>query len=95
MDSNANLSGEFLVSYDAPSPITNISLQETIKIAINHILNKNTDLNITKKEFKELFVFTKFQTHFISIGTFYKQIAETAIGFPLAPVLDNILFDIY
>ena len=78
MDSNANLSGEFLVSYDAPSPITNISLQETIK-----------------KEFKELFVFTTFQTHFISIGTFYKQIAETAIGFPLAPVLDNILFDIY
>ena len=76
LDSNANLSGECLVSCDATSLITNISLQETIKIGINLILNKNTNLTITKKEFKESFIFSTFQTHFISIGTFYKKLMK-------------------
>ena len=36
---NANHSGTFLVSYDVTSLFTNISLQETIDIAINLIFN--------------------------------------------------------
>ena len=47
---NANLSKKFLVSYDVTSLFTNISLQETIDIAINLILNHNPNLNITRKE---------------------------------------------
>ena len=46
---NANLSKKFLVSYDVTSLFTNISLQETIDIAINLIFNHNPNLNITKK----------------------------------------------
>ena len=46
---NANLSKKFLVSYDVTSLFTNISLQETIDIAINLIFNHNPDLNITRK----------------------------------------------
>ena len=51
---NANLSKEFVVSYDVTSLFTNIPLQETIDIAINLIFNHNPNLNITKKELKKL-----------------------------------------
>ena len=47
---NANLSKNFLVSYDVTSFFTNIPLQETIGIAINLIFNHNLNLNITRKE---------------------------------------------
>ena len=45
---NANLSGMFLVSYNVTSLFTNISLQETIDIAINLIFNHNPNLNVNK-----------------------------------------------
>ena len=54
---NANLPRKFLVSYDVSSLFTNISLQETIDIAINLIFNHNANVNITKKELKKLFLF--------------------------------------
>ena len=47
---NANLSKKFLVFYDVTSLFTNISLQETIGIAINLNFNHNPNLNITTKE---------------------------------------------
>ena len=59
----ANLTGKFLVSYDVFSLCTNISLQETIGIAINLTFSHNPNLNIAKKKFKKLFLFTKAQTH--------------------------------
>ena len=62
---NANLSGKFLVSYDATSLFTNIPLQETIDIAINLIFNHNKNLNITKKELEKLFLFATSQIHFL------------------------------
>ena len=87
---NANLSKQFLVSYDATSVFTNIALQETIDIAINLISNHNPNLNITKKELKILFVFATSQTYFIFNSKFYNQIDGVAMGYPLAPVLGNI-----
>ena len=54
---NANPSKQFLVSYDVTSLFTNITFRETIDIAINLIFNHNPNLNITKKEFKKLFLF--------------------------------------
>ena len=62
---NANLSKEFLVSYDVTSLFINIPLQETIEIAINLVFNHNPNLNITRKELKKLFFFATSQTHFI------------------------------
>ena len=49
---NANLSRKFLVFYDVTSLFSNISLQETIDIAINLIFNHNSNLSITKKNLK-------------------------------------------
>ena len=48
---NANLSKNFLVSYNVTSLFTNIPLQETLDIAINLIFNHNPNLNVTKKTF--------------------------------------------
>ena len=87
---NANLTGKFLVSYDVTSLFTNISLQETIDIAINLIFNHNLNLNITKKELKKLFLFATSQIHFLFNGKFYDQIDGVAMSSPLAPVLANI-----
>ena len=87
---NANLSKKCLVSYDVNSLFTNIPLQETIDIAINLIFNHNPNLNITRKELKQLFLFATYQTHFIFNNKFYNQIDGVAMVSPLAPVLANI-----
>ena len=87
---NANLSKRFLVSYDVTDLFTNISLQETIDIAINLIFNHNPNLSITKKELNKVFLFATSQTHFIFNGKFYNQPDGVAMGSPLAPVLANI-----
>ena len=62
---NGNFSKTFLVSYNVTSLFTTIPLQETIDIAINLIFNYNPNLNITRKELKELFLFATLQAHFI------------------------------
>ena len=90
MIKNANLCKRFLVSCDLTSLFTNIPLQETIGIAINLISNHNTNLNITRKELKKLFLLATSQTHFIFNSKFYNQIDGVAMGSPLAPVLANI-----
>ena len=51
---NANLPRKFLVSYDIISVFTNISLQETIDIAINLVFNNNPNLTSLKKDLKNL-----------------------------------------
>ena len=73
----------------------NVSLQETIDIGINPIFNPNPNLNITKKEFKKLFLFATSQTHFLFTNKFYNQIDGVAMGSPLAPVLANIFMAFY
>ena len=84
---NANLCQEFLFSYDATTLFNNIPPQETIDIAINLIFNHNTNLKITRKELKKLFLFATSQTHFIFKSKFYNQIDRVAMGSPLAPVV--------
>ena len=71
---NANLSRIFLVCYDVTSLSTNISLQETIDIAINLTFNHNDNLNITKKELKKLFLFATSQT--LAIGFIIKLMEQ-------------------
>ena len=79
--------------FDVTSLFTNISLQETIDIAINLIFNHNPNLSITRKELKKPFLFATSQTHFIFDSKFYNQIDGLAVGSPLAPVLANIFID--
>ena len=53
-----------------------IPLQETIDITINLIFNHNPNLNITKREFKKLFLFATSKTRFIFNSKFYNQIVN-------------------
>ena len=92
---NENPSRTFLVSYNVPSFLPNIPLQEPINIAINPIFNHNSYLNVTKKELKKLFLFTISQPHFIFNSKFYDQIDGVGMGSPLAPHLANIFMGFY
>ena len=92
---NANLSGKFLVSYDVTNLFTKIPLQKSIDIAINLLFNHNPNPNVTKKEFKKLFLFATSQTHFLFKGKFYNKIDGVAMGFPLTAVLTNIFMGFY
>ena len=44
----------FLVSFDVSSLFTNIPLNETIELALDYILSKNPDVNISRKDLKKL-----------------------------------------
>ena len=92
---NANLFKKFIVSFDVTSLFTSIPLQETIDIAINLLYNHNSNLNITRKELKKLFLFATSQTHFIFNSKFFNQIDGVAMGTPLAPVLATIFMSLY
>ena len=92
---NANLSRKFLVSYDITSLFTNILLQETIDISIILIFNLNPNLNITKKELKELILFDTSQSHFIFNSRFYNQIDGASMGSALVSLLANIFMCFY
>ena len=87
---NVNLSKNVFLSYNVTSLFTNIPLEETIDIAINLSSNHSPNLNITRKQFSTLFLFTTSQTRFIFNSKFYNQIDGVAMGCPLAPVLANI-----
>ena len=73
---NANLSGQFPVFYDVTSFFTNILQQKTIDIATNLIFNHNSNLSITEKELKKLFLFGTSQTHFLFNGSFIIKLME-------------------
>ena len=92
---NANFSPKILVSYGVTSLFTTIPLQEAIYTAINLTFNHNPNLNITKKEFKKLFLSATSQTHFIFNSKFYNQINGVAMGSSLATVLANIFMGFY
>ena len=69
---------------------SNITLQETIDLAVNLIFNHNANLNISRKELKKPFLFGTSQTHFIFNSKFYNQIDGVAMGPALVPALRNI-----
>ena len=82
---NANLSRKVLVSYNVTSLFANVTLQETIDIAMNLIFNPNPNLNITKKELKKLFLVATSQTHFIFNSKFYNRWSSHGFSFGSCP----------
>ena len=79
-----------MVSFDLCSLFTNITLEETIDIAVNVILENYVGIKITKNELKQLFIYATSKTHFLFNGSIYDQIDGVAMGSPLAPVLANL-----
>ena len=95
---NANLSGNFLISYDVTSLSTNILLQETIDIAINLIFNHNLHLSIAKslkKTLKNVCFLLNDRLIFLFKNKFYNNPDGVAKGFSFASVLANIFMAFY
>ena len=87
--------GDLLVSYDVSSLLTNVPLDETIKILadrafVNNWFNSEYNLNISKQDLIDLLgVATKGQL-FQFNDSLYEQIDGVAMGSPLGPLLANV-----
>ena len=80
----------FMGSLDVGSLFTSIPLEETIGICTNELFKESETVEgLSKIEFKELLSLATKDSHFIFDGTFYKQIADVALGSPLGPTLAN------
>ena len=69
-----------MISFDVVSLFTNIPLKETLDLAVNAILEKKTQLKITKEELLELFLFATSKTNFLFNGKVYDQIDGGGYG---------------
>ena len=81
---------KFMVSFDVESLFTNITLIESINLAVDYIMKGNPDIKLGRENLTKLFFFAIAQTHFSFLGNFYDQIDGVAMGSPLAPVLANL-----
>ena len=89
------LADKFLVSFDVTSLCRNISLSQTIKLAVDLIKISQPDLNISEKDLTSLLNFARCETNFLFKGNFCDQIDGVVMGSPLAPVLANIFMGHY
>ena len=65
-------------------------MNETIDIAVDLILEHDSQFPIKKSDLKKLFSFATAETHFLFNGKFYDQVDGVAMGSPLAPILGNL-----
>ena len=81
----------FLISYDACSLFTTITLQETFEIAVDLVLENNPKLKVTKHELKQLFNFVTSGPRFIFNSSFYNQIDGLSMKSPLGCAFTSLL----
>ena len=79
-----------MVSYDVCSLLTNITLSETIDIAVMLILENKKDLKFSEDELTKLFRFATSEMHFYFDGKIFDQVDWVAMGSPLGPALANL-----
>ena len=85
---NANLSRKVLVFYDVYNLFTNVQLQETIDIAINHIFNHNPNIKVTKKE---IFFFSFLLNHRLILFLTVRFITKSMVQPWVLPWLMSLL----
>ena len=83
---------QIIISFDAVSLFTNVSLFETIKIIANRLYSQNdpllNQLPLKKEVFKKL-MFCDTQGLFMHKDRLYKQIEGVTMGSPLGPTISN------
>ena len=84
------VTSKYMVSCDVTSWFTNIPLEETIHLTVDHLFEGKPDLKITRKNLEKLFHFTASQTNIIFKGNIYDQIDGAPVGSSLTPILMNI-----
>ena len=78
-----------MLSFDV-SLFTNISLEESIGLAVSYITEGNPNLKLSKTDLTKLLSFATSQTNFLFNGKMCDQIDGVAVGSPLAPLLANL-----
>ena len=66
-----SLQNKFWISYDVTSLFTNIPLDETIKLAVDVIIEKNRDNKFSREQITKLFEFATLRTNFLFEGNMY------------------------
>ena len=79
-----------ILSYDVSSLFTNISLNETVDLAVDVIFDNNQSMNITGHQIKKRFVFALSQTNFL----FNNEIDDQNDGASMMLDLDRALANI-
>lgn len=80
-----------MVSFDIASLYTNIPLDETIQIVLNHLYDtENPATTMKREDMKKLLEFATKDSHFLFDGKIYDQIDGVSMGSPLAPLLAEI-----
>ena len=79
-----------MISLDVTSLFTNIPLDETIDIAVQLLLDNDSNIGMNRNELKKLFEFATSKSHFMFNDEFFDQIDGVAMGSPLGPLLANI-----
>ena len=75
-----------MASFDITSLLTNIPVDETIDIVINHLVLNTTHYHgFSREQFKKLLHFSVKECHFLFNGSLYEQI----VVLPWAPPLDR------
>ena len=85
----------YMVSFDVVSLFTNIPLKETVNLAVDLVLAKNSNIKMSKAQLRKLFHFATSQTHFLFNGEYYDQVDGVAMGSPLGPVLANLFMSVH
>ena len=80
-----------MASFDIENLFTSIPLEETIKICIQKLFQRNTSvIGLTKELFGKLLEHAVMNSFFIFSGKFYKQVEGLGMGLPLGPTFANI-----
>ena len=80
-----------MVSFDIASLYTNIPLDETIQIVLNHLYDtENPATTMKREDMKKLLEFATKDSHFLFDDKIYDQIDGVSMGSPLAPLLAEI-----
>ena len=79
-----------MASLDVDSLFTNIPLEETISICIDQLFCTGNNIEIPKKDFKDLLNIATKESLFLFNNEYYKQIDGVSMGSPLGPTLANI-----
>ena len=98
---DSNLNSGFFVSYDVVSLFTNIPLNDTIDIILEHLYPRTSGLSardrmfegMTKTVFKRSLEWCLKDNVFIFNSKFYLQIDGCAMGSPLVPILADIFMN--
>ena len=81
----------FMASFDVESLFTNIPLNETIEIAIEHLFkNQSYVKGMDKKEFRKLLELSVKNSYFLFDGKHYEQVEGLGMGLPLGPTFANL-----